>query len=77
MTSPATQPEPPPMPLPEYLRRAAAHFRQWTEDFQDYARDYYDENEARERRNELDEMTALANAADYWDRNYSNPSNPG
>ena len=71
MISPATQTEPPPMPLAEFLRRAAAHFRQWTEDFQDYARDCYDQNEARERRAELDEMTALANAADYWDRNFA------
>lgn len=61
------------MPLAEFLQRAGSHFWQWTEDFQDYARDYYDENEARERRNELEEMTALANAADYWDRSFSSP----
>ena len=73
MTSPANPPEPPPIPLAEFLRRAASHFRQWTEDFPDYARDYYDEAEARERRAELDEMNALSNAADYWDRNFADP----
>lgn len=73
MNSPAAQPEQPPMPLAEFLRRAADHFRQWTEDFHDYARDYFDEADAQERQAEVDEMTALANAADYWYQNWPNP----
>ena len=68
MTNPSPQPEPP-MPLAEFLERAAAHFRQWEEDFRDYAEDYTDETEARERRQTQDEMTALNVAADYWARN--------
>lgn len=67
MTNPSPQPEPL-MPLAEFLERAAAHFRQWEEDFHDYDRDYLDEAEARERQQTLDEMTALSAAADYWSR---------
>ena len=62
----AARPETPPMPLQEFLSRAAWHFQQWLEDFQDYAEDYMDEEEARERSAELAEMTALGEAASYW-----------
>lgn len=62
----AAEPNPIPMPLQEFLSRAAWHFQQWLEDFQDYAEDYMDEDEAKERRAELEEMTALGEAAHYW-----------
>ena len=69
-TAPAANPTAasnmPPMPLQEFLSRAAWHFQQWLEDFQDYAEDYMDEDEARERLAELEEMTALGEAASYW-----------
>ena len=67
MTNPDPQPEPP-MPLSDFLTRVAVHFCQWEEDFQDYAQDYMDETEARERQQTLDEITALSAAADYWSR---------
>ena len=73
MTAAAPVPETPPMSLREFLAKAADHFRSWEEDFYDYAKDYFDEEEAQERQEELTNMLALSAAAEYWRHNYPMP----
>ena len=68
-----TAPETPPMTLREFLTKSAAHFQAWEEDFCDYAEDYCNEEEARERAAELARMLELSAAADYWRRHCPTP----